>query len=225
MEKDKQVKKRTDYEKRVADHIIMKAEKVEERRDFVEAQAKVSINEVPHSCGTSSNLSPRSTQALRDKHVRQKQAYKDAMQRVDDFKNATIKHAEDRDGYYEEIQKVVRLKNLKLATENGLRQKEVWDNVQRINNIHDSIQAQRQAAADADDERTDKIRQAKLDLVEERKSIAHDANMRKYRVNECMEKMRISNKFTNLERELDKAMNPGKAKRTTRGSVSPILDE
>jgi hypothetical protein len=123
---------------------------------------------------------------------------------------ATVKHAEDRDGYYEAVQKIVRRKQAILATHNGLRQKEVWDNVKRINHIHDAIQQQRQAAADADDDRTDTIRQAKLDLIEERKAVAHDANMRKYRVNECMEKMRIANKFTNLERELDKAMNPGK---------------
>ena len=202
MEKDKQIKKKTDFDKRVSDHIEMKAQKVIENREKVEAAAK----------------------ALQDKHVRQKVAYKDAMQRVDDFKNKTIKHAEDRDGYYEEIQKVVRLRNLKLATENGLRQKEVWDNVQRINNIHDSIQQQRQAAADADDDRTDTIRQAKLDLVEERKSIAHDANMRKWRVNEAMEKMRISNKFTNLEKELDRAMKVAMNDKITGASAPSIHD-
>ena len=197
MEKDKQVKKKTDFDKRVADHIIMKAEKVVERKDFVEAQAK----------------------ALRDKHARQKNAYKDAMKRYDDFKWATIKHAEDRDGYYEEVQKVVRLKQLKQSTENGLRQKEVWDNVKRINKIHDSIQQQRQNAADADDERTDSIVQAKKNLVEERKAIAHDANMRKWRVNECMERMRIANKFTNLEKQLDEAMNPKKSKKRGMGDT------
>ncbi|GMH82682.1 hypothetical protein TrVE_jg3340 [Triparma verrucosa] len=197
MEKDKQVKKKTDFDKRVADHIIMKAEKVVERKDFVEAQAK----------------------ALRDKHARQKNAYKDAMKRYDDFKWSTIKHAEDRDGYYEEVQKVVRLKQLKQSTENGLRQKEVWDNVKRINKIHDSIQQQRQSAADADDERTDSIVQAKKNLVEERKAIAHDANMRKWRVNECMERMRIANKFTNLEKQLDEAMNPKKSKKRGMGDT------
>ncbi|GMI02706.1 hypothetical protein TrLO_g6863 [Triparma laevis f. longispina] len=195
MEKDKQIKKKTDFDKRVADHIIMKAEKVEERKDFVAAQAK----------------------ALSDKHARQKNAYKDSMKRYDDFKWKTVKHAEDRDGYYEEIQKVVRLKHLKQSTENGLRQKEVWDNVKRINKIHDSIQQQRQSAAEADDERTDSIVQAKRDLVEERKAIAHDANMRKYRVNECMERMRIANKFTNLEKQLDEAMNPKKTKKRAGG--------
>ncbi|GMH66549.1 hypothetical protein TrST_g740 [Triparma strigata] len=197
MEKDKQVKKKTDFDKRVADHIIMKAEKVVERKDFVESQAK----------------------ALRDKHARQKNAYKDAMKRYDDFKWSTIKHAEDRDGYYEEVQKVVRLKQLKQSTENGLRQKEVWDNVKRINKIHNSIQQQRQSAADADDERTDSIVQAKKNLVEERKAIAHDANMRKWRVNECMERMRIANKFTNLEKQLDEAMNPKKSKKRGMGDT------
>lgn len=195
MEKDTQIKKKTDFDKRVADHIVMKAEKVEERKDFVAAQAK----------------------ALSDKHARQKNAYKDSMKRYDDFKWKTVKHAEDRDGYYEEIQKVVRLKQLKQSTENGLRQKEVWDNVKRINKIHDSIQQQRQSAAEADDERTDSIVQAKRDLVEERKAIAHDANMRKYRVNECMERMRIANKFTNLEKQLDEAMNPKKTKKRAGG--------
>ncbi|GMI33598.1 hypothetical protein TrRE_jg11283 [Triparma retinervis] len=188
MEKDKQVNKKVVFDKKVADHIIMKRQKVEERREEVEKAAK----------------------ALADKHKRQKDAYKDAMGKNEDFRMSTVKHAEDRDGYYEAVQKIVRRKQAILATHNGLRQKEVWDNVKRINHIHDAIQQQRQAAADADDDRTDTIRQAKLDLIEERKAVAHDANMRKYRVNECMEKMRIANKFTNLERELDKAMNPGK---------------
>jgi len=188
MEKDKQIKKKVDYDKRVADHIIMKKQKVEERREEVEKAAK----------------------ALADKHRRQKDAYKGAMAKNEDFRMSTLKHAEDRDGYYEEVQKIVRRKHAILATHNGLRQKEVWDNVKRINSIHDAIQNQRQAAANADDDRTETIRQAKLDLIEERKAVAHDANMRKWRVNECMEKMRIANKFTNLEKELDKAMNPGK---------------
>ena len=188
LERERQIKKKVDFDKRVADHIIMKAEQVEARRAQVEAAAK----------------------KLSDKHKRQKGAYQNAMQKIDDFRAATIKHAEDRDGYYEEVQKIVRNKQAILATHNGLRQKEVLDNVRRINNIHDAIRNQRFIAAEADDERTDAIRAAKAALVQERMTIAHDANMRKWRVNECMEKMRISNKFTNLEQELDRAMNPGK---------------
>ncbi len=193
-----QVKKKVDFDKRVEDHIKMKIEKTEERREFVEAQAK----------------------ALMDKHRRQKDAYKEAMRKNEDFRQKTIKNAMDRDGYYEEVQKIVRKKQLKLATENRIRKKEVLDNVHRINNIHRSVQRQRQMALEADDERTDTIRQAKLDLIEERKQIAHDANMRKWRVNECMEKMRIANKFTNLEKQLDAAMN-----NTSKGNTTQVVDE
>ena len=108
--------------------------------------------------------------------------------------------------YYEEVQKEVRKVKARQATYNKIREDEVLDNVRRINAIHNSIQAQRQMALDADDARTDQIRKAKQDLIEERKQIAHDANMRKWRVKEAMEKMKISNKFGNLEKELNKAM-------------------
>jgi hypothetical protein len=170
----------------VEDHAIMKQQKIEERRESVEAAAK----------------------RLADKHLRQKDAYKEALMITDDFRSRTVKHALDRDGYYEEVQKEVRRVQAKQATLNGLRENEVLDNVRRINKIHSSIQEQRQLALEADDERTDAIRKAKNDLIEERKQIAHEANMRKWRVKEAMEKMKISNKFGNLEKELNKAMGP-----------------
>ena len=65
------------------------------------------------------------------------------------------------------------------------------------------------------------IRDAKLRLIEERKEIAHDANMRKWRVNECMEKMRMTNKYTNLEKQLDAAMNNTGGKK----KISPKLTD
>jgi len=192
-----QVKKKTDYEQRVVDHAIMKAQKIEERRDEVEAAAK----------------------RLADKHVRQKSAYADAMGLNEDFRNKTIRLAVERDGYYDQVQQEIRKVQVKQATLNGIRQDEVLDNVARINKIHSSIQHQRQLAQDADDDRTDTIKLAKRGLVEERKQIAHDAGMRKWRVKEAMEKMKISNKFGNLEKELNKAMGPNGGGGTV--SISP----
>ena len=104
----------------------------------------------------------------------------------------------------------MRRDNLKRNTKSLIRKNEVLENVRRINHIHESVRNQREVASEADDDRTDMIRQAKQKLIEERKSIAHDANMRKYRVNEAMEKMKIANNFNNLERELDKAINGDK---------------
>jgi hypothetical protein len=197
--KAKQVKKKVDYDKRVVDHAVMKAQKIEERREEVEAAAK----------------------RLRDKHERQKGAYREAMGRSMDFINKTVKHAEDRDGYYEQVQKEVRKVQARQATYNGIRENEVLDNVRRINKIHDSIQQQRQFALEADDDRTDTIRDAKKGLIEDRKQIAHDANMRRWRVKECMEKMKISNKFGNLEKELNKAMGGGGGHSSTKSVAEP----
>jgi len=182
--KQKQVQKKIDYDKRVDDHAIMKAQKIEERREGVEAAAK----------------------RLADKHKGQKAKYKDAMQINEDFRTKTVRHAIERDGYYDQIQTELNKVKAKQATYNEIRMKEVQDNVTRIKNIQSSIQVQRQLALEADDERTDTIRDAKKNLVQERKQIAHDAGMRKWRVKECMEKMKISNKFGNLEKELNKAM-------------------
>jgi len=193
-----QVDKKVNYDKKIVDHHVMKQTKLEERREEIEAAAK----------------------KLQYKHDRQKEAYSIAKQGWSDFRAATLQHAEDREGYYEEVQKTVRKRELKRHTLKAIRKNEVLENVRRINKIHESVRLQRQKASDADDERTDMIRQAKQNLIDERKHIAHDANLRKYRVNEAMEKMKISNNFNNLEKELDKAISGGKKEKVARSPES-----
>jgi len=120
-----------------------------------------------------------------------------------------IDHREHREKYYGKVRAERMHKVMLQKLESDLEETARLENVARISRLDDFKRLQMLQKVQKDDERSAQIKATRADLVEKRKQNAHDSFMRKHRIREAMEQMKITNKVINLDNIID---GPGKKK-------------
>ena len=112
-----------------------------------------------------------------------------------DRRDRIIENREKREKFYYTITSDRERKLALKKMESELDISDRVQNVARIRRIDDFLRLQTLQKIQEDDSRSAAIQAEKAFLVEQRKQTAHDAFLRKQRVRECMEQMRVTNKF------------------------------
>ena len=112
-----------------------------------------------------------------------------------DRRDRIIENREKREKFYYTITSDRERKLALKKMESELSISDRVQNVARIRRIDDFLRLQTLQKIQEDDSRSAAIQAEKAFLVEQRKQTAHDAFLRKQRVRECMEQMRVTNKF------------------------------
>merc|ERR1712070_472454 len=89
-------------------------------------------------------------------------------------------------------------------------------NVQRIKRIDEFVRLQTLQKIQDDDERSERIKMEKNMLIKQRKQAQLDALLRKHKITQAMEQMRVTNKWT----DIDLGAKKKKRKKKMRSSTS-----
>lgn len=127
----------------------------------------------------------------------------DAAQVRTDARQRTIDKREHREKYYGEVMAVEHEKHMVRKLESVLKKEDKLSNVARIKRVNEFNRLQTKQKIELDDQRSMNIRREREMLIASRKATAHTAFLRKEFVRNQMEKMRISNKFSDLTQLLD----------------------
>jgi hypothetical protein len=143
-----------------------------------------------------------------------------AVQARADRKQGIIDNRTKREKYYTVVsaEREARLNLKKLDSE--LAKDDRVQNVARIRRIDDFLRLQTLQKVQEDDARSAMIKQEQAYLTDQRKQTAHDAFLRKQRVREAMESMRVTNKFVSLDSLLEGTDKKRRKKKTLSHSES-----
>ena len=143
------------------------------------------------------------------------------MQKRADRITGIVEGRAKREQYYSVVT-AKREKELTLKKcESELAKVDRVQNVARIRRIDDFLRLQTLQKVQEDDQRSVTIKAEKKFLAEQRKSTAHDAFLRKSRVREAMEQMRVTNKFVNLDHIAEGTDKKRKKKSLSRSESAP----
>ena len=150
-----------------------------------------------------------------------KQRLDEAVQKRADRITGIVEGRAKREQYYSVVT-AKREKELTLKKcESELAKVDRVQNVARIRRIDDFLRLQTLQKVQEDDQRSVTIKAEKKFLAEQRKSTAHDAFLRKSRVREAMEQMRVTNKFVNLDHIAEGTDKKRKKKSLSRSESAP----
>jgi len=201
-QRDIQKKKRVDYDAKQAAAAIRAAE------------VKVRVDE-----------ETKANALKRDEELKQAKARKDGAKSIETDRIARILEKRAKlDSYLAVVhQERDRVRAKRNATKE-LRKEDKLSNVQRIKRIDEFVRLQTLQKIADDDDRSSRIAQEKMDLMNKRKQQTTDALKRKHEIAMAMEQMRISNKFGNLESLLKgKKGKKKKKKKSAGGDTLPSL--
>ena len=109
-----------------------------------------------------------------------------------------VANRERRQQFYQTIAAERDQQNALLKLESDLALQAKVENVNRIRRVDDFNRLKLLHKLQADDRRTATVRNARFQLIEQRKAIAHDAFVRKSQIRSAVEQMRITNNFSAL---------------------------
>mmetsp|Transcript_8067 Transcript_8067/g.20628 ORF Transcript_8067/g.20628 Transcript_8067/m.20628 type:complete len:516 (-) Transcript_8067:124-1671(-) len=139
------------------------------------------------------------------------QRLEDAKGTMEDRKQSIIENRKKRDEQAGLIH-IQRAKEMQLKMlETDLLKEDKQQNVQRIRRVEEFNRLQTLQKIQEDDDRSERIKDEKAFVREQQKNSAHEGFIRKQRVKEAMNEMRVTNKFVNIESIL------GGDKKKTRG--------
>lgn len=123
----------------------------------------------------------------------------DAKKTMEDRKQAIIENRRQRDEKAGLIH-IQRAKEMQLKMlEAELDKEDKQQNVQRIRRVEEFNRLQTLQKIQEDDDRSERIKDEKAFVREQQKNSAHEGFIRKQRVKEAMNEMRVTNKFVNIE--------------------------
>merc|ERR1711998_241505 len=128
-----------------------------------------------------------------------KQRLEDAKTNLEERKRNIVESRQAR----EEKAELIHEEKFKAAQERMLHA-DLWkedkiQNVQRIRRVEEFNRLQTLQKIQEDDDRSERIKGEKAFVSQQQKTSAHEAFIRKQRVKDAMNEMRVTNKFTNIE--------------------------
>uniref|UniRef100_A0A7S1XQ95 Uncharacterized protein n=1 Tax=Phaeomonas parva TaxID=124430 RepID=A0A7S1XQ95_9STRA len=104
-----------------------------------------------------------------------------------------------------------------LKTKHDLQLQDHLENVERIRRVDDYTRLKLMRKIEDEDERFEHIKEERQFLIESRKEMGHQAFLRKFRMNEAIDRMRITNK---MDKSLDSIVDGGgKSRRRKKNAV------
>lgn len=173
--------KRTAYEKRVAEAEVLKKEKKMEEMDYIAKVVKTKAEKDAVRTG-------RLEDAKAGLAAKKEKIVQDRLNR--EAKMSAEREVRESKTWLSKIDKDMHLED-KL------------ENVARIRRVEEFERLKLMQKIQLDDDRSERIKQERAYLMEQRHLSAHEAFLTRLRVREAMEQMRISNKSTGLEGILD----------------------
>jgi len=135
----------------------------------------------------------------------------EAAGRLHDRINGYKQRLADRADFYKVVHAERAQRAMERKTEHDLEIEDKIDNVNRIRRLEDFHLLNLKRKQDKEDGRYEQILDEKLNLLYARKKSQHSAMMRKHKLKEAMEYMKVTNKFLDLDEILGIKKKKGKA--------------
>lgn len=184
------------------------------KNDFDEKQRLAHVRAAEHKAKADEELRKQADKREKEHMLavqRKRQSEKLEDDRIGDILGKRSKQDQFLDRVYKEREEKRQIK--KAMQE--IQKDDKLSNVQRIKRIDEFVRLQTLQKIQDDDDRSERIKSEKDNLIRQRKQAQLDALMRKHNINSAMEKMRVSNNWGSM-----KDLHGKKKKKKKKGGVS-----
>lgn len=186
---------RNKAEKRIQDALIKNHAIQQAKRQAYQARAAEAAARAEQKHVELLEAATKAAEARKAKQAKADERYLCAMQGLQDRIQKTLTRAENRANFYAKVAAERAQATLLMRVEKELRQKDKEENVKRIQRKEAFEKSCLLATQEADTARYEEIKRERAYLLEQRKATAQEAMMRKHRLREAMEEMKIKNQF------------------------------
>ncbi|KAM3571426.1 hypothetical protein VYU27_006531 [Nannochloropsis oceanica] len=171
-------------------HAIQEAKRKDYQARAAEAAARAEQNHVELL-----EAAAKAAEGRKAKQAKADERYQCAVQGLQDRIQKTLTRAENRAHFYAKVAAERAQATLLMRVEKELRQKDKEENVKRIQRKEEYEKSCLLARQEADTARYEEIKRERAYLLEQRKATAQETMIRKHRLREAMEEMKIKNRF------------------------------
>jgi len=186
---------RTKAEKRIQDALLKNQAIQQAKRQAYQARATEAAARAEQMHVELLEAAAKAVETRKAKQAKADERYQDASQGLADRIQKTLTRAEERAHFYAKVAAERAQATLLTRVEKELRQEDKVENVKRIQRKEAFEKACLLARQEADTARYEEIKRERAYLLEQRKATAQEAMMRKHRLREAMEEMKIKNRF------------------------------
>lgn len=187
---------RAKAEKRIQETLLKNQALQQEKRAVYEARAQEHLTRAQQQHAAMLEAAHKAAEARRQKQARRDQRLQDATQGLQQKIQRTLTRAEERSSFYSEVAAQQEQVMLLAKLDKELRHKDKLDNVKRIQCKEAFERECLLAKQQADTARYEAIKAERAYLLEQRKQTAQHVLLRKHKLKEAMETMKITNKFS-----------------------------